>query len=125
MKFDFTLTGIDAIDRALRAAGDRAREAAAGALYREAAAIIAEAQELAPVDFGVLKSSDSAFVNPPDVDGDEISVELGFGGAAAAYALVQHETHKTKSKYLERPFQEAQSGMASRLAAEIRSKVER
>lgn len=48
-----------------------------------------------PVDLGVLRSS--GFVNPPVRSGKEVSVTIGFGGAASAYALAVHEHPSTHS----------------------------
>lgn len=96
-----------------------------------------------PVDLGVLRSS--GFVNPPVRSGKEVSVTIGFGGAASAYALAVHEhpsTHSPPSwqgksvadilsvsnrtpwsvdsgrgpKYLERPLRKAVAGMPQRIA---------
>lgn len=71
---------------------------------------------------GTLRAS--GFVLPPVILGSHIEVILGFGGAAEAYALVQHEHmeyHHTvgRSKYLEIPMLAAAAGLDGRLAAAI------
>jgi hypothetical protein len=43
----------------------------------------------------------------------------------AGYALRQHEEHKSKSKYLERPFDEAMRGLDKRLAGRIKRNTRR
>lgn len=60
-----------------------------------------------PVDKGVLRAS--AFVEPPDIRRNRIRSRMGFGGAAAPYAVIVHESltarHPVgKAKYLEDPF---------------------
>ncbi|KKQ09687.1 MAG: hypothetical protein US20_C0005G0007 [Candidatus Pacebacteria bacterium GW2011_GWF1_36_5] len=57
-------------------------------------AILGEAKKQAPVDIGTLERSGTV---------NEISegVEISFN---TPYALKQHEIHKSKAKYLERPF---------------------
>jgi hypothetical protein len=98
------------------------------ALYQEGNDILRAAKVLTPVDTGVLKGS--GFVNRPEVTGAEVSVTLGFGGAASAYAEVQHEElsyyHKppTQAKYLEQPFTEAvNSGMEQRIARKLQQEL--
>lgn len=75
--------------RVMQLAGPEAMQRVGGGLYRGGQAIIADAVDLVPVDEGVLR--DSAIVQEPVVNGDEVSVELGFGGAASDYAIEQHE----------------------------------
>lgn len=110
--------------RALRLLGEKAPDAMGKALYQEGNDILREAKVLTPVDTGVLKSS--AFVNLPEVSGAEVSVTLGYGGAASAYAEVQHEElsyyHKppTQAKFLEQPFNEAVgNGMEQRITYKL------
>lgn len=110
---DKVLEGLDALVAELP-------QAVAAALYQEAEAIMADSKaNYVPVDTGVLR--DSGYVEQPEIDGNEISVTLGYGGAASAYALVQHERldfHHTVGgpKYLERPFLDAAAGLEERLA---------
>ena len=124
MKISVDFKGGDAVMRALRLLGEKAPDAMGKALYQEANDIIREAKVLTPVDTGVLKGS--AFVNLPDVSGSEVSVTLGYGQAASAYAEVQHEElsyyHKppTQAKFLEQPFMEAtQNGIEQRIAYKL------
>ncbi len=56
--------------------------------------------------------------------GDDVIVELGFGGAAEKYAWVQHENldyaHKVGSaKYLEIPLMAAVNDMAARIGQQL------
>lgn len=117
----FTLDSA-AVEQALATMASGAVEKIAGQMFREAEAIMAAADPLIPVapDGGTLKAS--GHVQLPVIDGNEVSVTMGFGGAASAYALAIHEHPSaasppswsgkelhfsvpgTGSKFLERPF---------------------
>lgn len=102
------IVGIDELTAQLEALGPRAMQVLAAALYQESEAIMTEAKEQVPVETGTLKNS--GYVEPPVVDADGVSVTMGFGGAAEAYALIQHEDLSLNhprggnAKFLERPF---------------------
>jgi len=90
----------------LRAALKEHREligrATARALYVAGNEVMTDAKQRAPVDLGVLAAS--GYVTLPDPKNPK--VEVGFGGAAEQYALVQHEHtefhhEKGEAKYLE------------------------
>lgn len=89
-------------------------------------------QNFVPVESGVLRST--GFVADPYRKGDDVSVSLSYGGAAAPYATALHE-HPSESspptwegkalvftkegtgpKYLETPLKNAIPGMADRMA---------
>lgn len=91
-----------------------------------------------PVDKGTLRQSGT--IGDPVRKGDEITISMGYGGAAAAYATALHE-HPSESspptwegkaltftkpgtgpKYLEQPLMKAVDGMAERLASRIKLK---
>ena len=83
---------------------DAARKAAETALYQGGSIIMTEAKKRAPLDVGTLRNS--GYVTLPKREGDEVFVEVGFGGAAKAYAVKQHEElsyhHEVgEAKYLE------------------------
>lgn len=114
--------GLAEITRNLGLFGAGAKRAMAKALYVEAERIMAESAPLVPVDFGVLKAS--GHVQPPEMSGERVSVTMGYGGPAEAYALVQHEDltfrHTVgQAKYLEQPFLKAIPGLPDRLAKTI------
>lgn len=107
-----------------------------GALRVEAELVMtASKQRFVPVDLGTLRSS--GHVNPPERKGDILEITMGYGGAAAAYALAIHEhpsDHSPPSwqgvdvqfspagrgpKYLERPLMEAIPGMDRRIAKRL------
>ncbi len=78
------------------------RSAARKVVNETAERIYNESQRRVPVDTGNLKSS--ARLEP--AQGDETTAQVGYGGTAAGYALVIHETHRSGSKYLEEPARE-------------------
>lgn len=79
-------------------------------LMEEAQLIFRESQRLVPVKTGVLRGSGR--IIPPRLKGTKYEVVIGYGGAASAYALKQHENlqyaHKEgkSAKYLEIPAQQ-------------------
>ncbi len=122
------LKGVDVVVQGLGRILTSVPEAVAAAVYQEAEAIMTDSKaNYVPVDTGVLR--DSGFVTTPEVEGQTVSVTLGYGGAASAYALVQHERmdyhHEHGGpKYLERPFLDAANGMEERLAEKLRPVVD-
>lgn len=83
---------------------DAARRSAEAALYQGGSIIMTEAKKRAPLDVGTLRNS--GYVTLPQREGDDVFVEVGFGGAAKAYAVKQHEElsyhHEIgEAKYLE------------------------
>lgn len=117
------VSGMAGLRRALAAAGERGNEALAAAVADEADAIMAESKRRAPVDTGTLRSSGT--VAPVERQRGKVSVEMGYGGAASAYALVQHEemgyNHPVgEAKFLERPLRERAPKVAGNLARRVR-----
>lgn len=115
---------IEGLDRALAwfdAYADQVRKGVAAGLYQSALEIMAQSQEIVPVDTGVLRASGT--VQLPEVDGDRVSVTLGYGGAASAYAEQVHEDllmrHKEgkQAKYLETPLVQYQGTLANVVAS--------
>lgn len=66
------------------------------ALLRWGEETMAVSKELCPVKTGNLRGTGRVEVN-------EGRMELLYGGTAAPYATIVHETHPTKSKFLQRP----------------------
>lgn len=113
--------------------------AASAALTEEAEAIMSASKELVPVDSGALIGS--GVVGDPEVGIYQVEVEMGYGGAAASYAIVQHETPTVgpgdpkgpfigyehapgkSDKFLEIPLMEAAEGFATRLAERMRRRL--
>jgi hypothetical protein len=143
MSITLTVTGTDALKAALANLGEKAKPQVAAALYQEAEEIMRVAKErYVPVDHGVLRNS--GFVQQPTIDGDDISVTLGFGGVAKAYAIAIHEHPSGSSprswriaeaagrpvnfspsgagpKYLERPLLEAAKNLVAHLGDRLRA----
>lgn len=123
------------LTRTLMDYGAKAEKSLGKHLYREGLGILASSQGLVPVDTNALRSS--GYVTEPVRDINMLSVFIGYGGPAAkinvktgqstdGYAILVHENleafHKVgTAKFLEMPFDQAKTGMASRLAAGIRS----
>lgn len=124
MSLTLTITGTEQLRAALMRVGTDARPQIATALYQEAEEIMAVSKEqYVPVDLAILKAS--GHVQLPEMDGNDITVKLGYGGAAKDYAVIQHERMDFKHpvggpKYLERPLLAAASGLAKKLADRIR-----
>lgn len=74
----------------LQELGSVAVPVAAASLYAAAEAIMAKSkEEYVPVDTGALRSS--GYVKAPEITHNNASVEMGFGGTSASYALAVHE----------------------------------
>lgn len=93
---------------------DRIEQGVAAGLYRTGVRILNRSQELVPVDTGRLKGSGR--VLQPEVEGDRVTVTVGYG---ADYALIVHEIHPTKSKYLEQAAGEELREIGPTVAASI------
>lgn len=118
----FEIEGMDALQAALRASPERALENLGAALWNEANSIMTDAKDQTPVKWGTLRASGT--VQMPTFEGTEVEVVLGFGGAAQAYAVIQHERtdfHHTSGKahYLSDPMTEHEHGMEERLAEDV------
>lgn len=117
------LRGDKALVNVLKRLGKDAPNALAKALFKEGEQIMAKSKRLVPVDTGALRAS--GHVQPPVIVGKKVSVTLGYGGAAAPYAVFVHEkparhNPPTQWKYLETPLNEAIPTMARRLAIRMR-----
>lgn len=127
----FTLIGVEAMRNALARVGRGFDNAVEKALREEAEAIMARSKAaFVPLNLGTLKGS--GFVNDVVRKGKDVSVVLGFGGDAEAYALAVHEHPSGASprswgtrpvnfkrggpKYLSKPMDEAVPGMDNRIA---------
>lgn len=134
-EFTIALDGHLDVMRRLQALGDGALRASAEALYQEGTDLLNDSKRLCPVDTGTLIGS--GFVQPPDLSGHVAEVVVGYGGAAAPYALAVHENprsgktggvspsgqkYKTWAtvgqwKYLEEPFKTRMTGFYDRIGA--------
>jgi hypothetical protein len=126
---------IDIVGQAIQGGSN----ALAGAIYEEMEEIKAKSQEIVPLRFGILRASaDAVGVNIQQV-GLKGSVAIGYGGAAWAYSIIQHQTPPPDEagegelafrhaagrtwKYLERPVMEAIPGLDARLGAKVAARL--
>lgn len=79
--------GLQDVKRELARVSKRAVKAGTVGLYAVAVEIIKDAKTRAPVDTGALKESGYATMPNPN----NRTIELGFGGLAQNYAIIQHE----------------------------------
>ena len=114
------LKGINEAKRIARDIGAHAVEAFDRQLIIGAHEGMADIQATeVPVKTGGLRRSGR--VDQKGRIGDGIQVELAFGGASAPYAVVVHEKHATKSKYLERPMNARVEAIGDDCAAAAKS----
>jgi hypothetical protein len=85
MSLKLEIKGVASTIKALQEMQTKIQRSAEGALYLEAWNVMTEAKQRAPLDEGILRNS--GYVTLPENG----TVELGFGGSASAYALIQHE----------------------------------
>jgi hypothetical protein len=78
-------------------------------------------KEQVPLRDGQLRGS--GMVQEPQISGTNWSITMGYGGAASAYALIQHENlsfhhpqEGRKAKYLSDPFRDALPGIEDRMS---------
>lgn len=117
------LVGSRALARELKRRARKAPKALAGALFIEAEGIMGKSKRIVPVDKGALRAS--GHVQTPQISGKKVSVTLGYGGAAAPYAVFVHErparhNAPTQWKFLEVPLNQAIPGMPGRIARRLR-----
>ena len=100
-----------------------AAQSLAGPLRVEAERIMTDSKRnYVPVDTGVLRAS--GVVQRPEVTRQRVRITMGYGGAARAYAVVQHERldfrHTVgEAKYLEKPVKAAAEGFGKRIAKNL------
>lgn len=117
------LRGLDEVLKNLRAAGERGRRAVGAGLYVLGNEIMTDSKHRVPVDLGTLKGSGYVTL-PMTTTGKDVRVELGYGGPAKAYAVVQHERTELhhedggEAKYLENAVNAA-SGTALQRVREV------
>lgn len=137
-RFGNRMEGLDELMDRLAAEPHRFLQASESALFIEAEQTMAEAKKITPVDEGVLRSS--GHVRLPEINGDTVSVEMGFGGPAGSgnqgesnpkdvgYAVFVHEDlnafHRVgQAKYLETPVNRRREGFSERIATRIERRL--
>jgi hypothetical protein len=113
------------LQQALAQSGPQGVKVAARALRHEAQEAFAASQDEVPVDTGALKASGRI---RPEVGvferGNEVYVELTYGGSATEYSIYVHENLEAnhphgKAKYLEDPLVRQVNGIAGRIADKV------
>jgi hypothetical protein len=95
--FSVTLTGTEAVAAQIREQVQQVPKYVATAMYQEALEIARNAQKLAPRASGNL--ANSAHVELPKIEGEQIEVKLGFGGTSGAGNLKEGVTNKDDVGY--------------------------
>lgn len=127
MKIKVSLLGKRELQARMKMAIANAPNLVGQAMREEGETIMTRSKrDFVPVDLGTLRAS--GFVDGPEISGNTATVTLGYGGAASAYALIQHERmdyhHDVgQAKYLEQPVNEAVVGFSQRVAKRIGRKI--
>ncbi len=88
------ISGLDSIEEAIKKAPEEAIKIAGRAMHKAGEDVMGESKEkYCPVATGALRGS--GYVAPPKKKGEEITVEMGYGGPAAPYALAVHENPRS------------------------------
>lgn len=122
MAFSFAFNGSEQMAKNLIEMGKRGQKAVDRAVYEFGQVEMKEMKKRVPVDTGTLK--DSGFVERPTREGHMVRLNLGFGGAAEAYAIYVHEdleAHHTvgEAKFVESVLNESAPFLAVRVAASL------
>jgi hypothetical protein len=130
-----TLVGVDVVRSLLAKGGTVGVDALSSVLRDDSLLAFRNSQRMTPHADGPLRAS--GVVKPPVVSGTHVEVLMGYGGAASAYALYQHENTqlrhpdptnphsdpKGQAKYLETPVRDQTKGLAKRLRDELESRL--
>jgi len=114
--FDVRYTGIGEVQRRLPSTWNALSEAAGRTLYQEGIAVLQLARILAPIKTGFLRRSGMV---------ERVALSRGGGHRVvvrfrANYAMIVHETHPTRAKFLEQAYRMLAVGMKQRLEGGIR-----
>lgn len=103
-------------------AGTKVVPALGTALYTVGNLTMRISKNEAPFRYGILKDSGRVF--EPSMSGDDVVVDMGFGGAAAKYALLLHDNkggvhfrNGKKDHYLEDPLAREGASLLSGILA--------
>lgn len=135
MSTRITMVGADALRNFLARGGKVGVEVLSTVLANESLLAFRNSQRRTPHSTGVLRGS--GVVKPPSIQGTHVEVTMGYGGAASAYALKQHEdlslNHPDptnpnsdpagQAKYLEVPVRNQVQGLSRRLRAELEARL--
>jgi hypothetical protein len=114
------IVGTNELIKNLQAAGPRGVKAVGCGLYLMGNNVLSEAKKECPVDTGIMKNS--GYVTLPQVSGNNVVVECGFGGASKAYVVRQHEDVTLNhpgggnAKFLQNPLYRAKGSLGKNVA---------
>jgi hypothetical protein len=116
------LRGFDQLSKGLKDISDNITDDVLRVVEEEANALLAESQEIVPVDTGFLR--DSGYVEITR-DGDEVTARIGY---AAPYALTVHEHtdahHDTgQAKFLEAPLLQRRSQFVGNVKQRVTARL--
>lgn len=140
MQMTMTIEGSLEVRKALQELGREAEPAVRAALYQEGTDLLNEADALVPRDTGNLAASK---FQQQESEAGSVAVTVGYGGAAAPYALKVHENPRSgitggvspsgglykhwaavgQWKYLETPFKARVAGFLDRIAISLRQRL--
>lgn len=113
-----TIVGLSQLQAKTKTIGANARAGASDAINRVAAEVFNESQRRVPVDTGNLKGSGRIDPSKPDT----LTATVSYGGTAAGYALIVHETHAGGGRgYLVEPANAATKRLTDEVAAAIKA----
>jgi hypothetical protein len=120
-----SVTGADKVLANLTALASKLPTQVGRAMFEEAEIEMAEAKRRTPVDTGALRAS--GHVELPKIAGQNVTVAMGFGGAAAPYAIEVHENLEAfhpvgEAKFLESTLNESKPYLAKRIADRVKLK---
>lgn len=132
MQTVFELKGFDRLRFILLRSRRRSAEILAASLYQEGQVIFAKSQRYTPRRYGVLRAS--GYITPPTLTSlTTAELRIGYGGAAAPYAIWVHErvynrrtgklirhASPTRARFLSTAVEEAQGNIDVRLARRMR-----
>lgn len=119
------IEGFANLERILVELGAKAETLIPAALFQEAEHVMSVSRPLVPVEAGILRGS--GHVDLPQRSLTGWSVTFGYGGAAQAYAVYQHEheefhhPHGGQAHYLSKPVDAVASVLGEHLAAKLRT----
>lgn len=118
-RFDIRYTGIGQVQRRLPSTWATLSDAAGTTLYQEGIAVLQLARVLAPIRTGFLRRS-GMVQRVPLASGKGHGVVVKF---RASYAMIVHETHPTRAKFLEQAYRMLAVGMKQRLEGAMKRAV--
>jgi len=126
VRYDIKIKGIKEVKKNLREYPYKTLKALGKATYEESQIILGESKKQCPVDTGTLRST--GHVTEPKYTKSSVEIQIGYGGAAAPYAIYVHERldlrHKVgKAKFLEDPMKEALPKLPSSISERMRGEL--